>query len=287
MNLTTLARYKAFKGISGTSQDALISAMLPLVSDQIARYLRRDLEATTYLSWVDGLGGDMLRLEQWPILAVYHVAVGAHTVARLSCPTSLAVRATTAFDGTSLSLVSVKTDGSMSPDLLPVATSKTIATLNAAAELKGWSATLDSPNYANEPSSLIKPFASRDALYPTEADIEVPEDPEPVRVVDDDCILRPDGLEFPVGIQTVFVWYKAGYTLPTDESAGTLPPGLEMVAFQILSDALASRAINSLLQSESLGDYSYSLRSGQGGAALASAIRNRQKDLNLFRKATL
>jgi hypothetical protein len=86
----------------------------------------------------------------------------------------------------------------------------------------------------------------------------------------------------------VFVWYRAGYTLPTDSPAsdGTLPQGLALLVNQILTDVLSSTKLNSNLQSESIGGYSYSLRAAANGA-VASAIENRAKDLALYKAVTL
>lgn len=288
MNLTTTARFKTYAGISGSGQDALVDALLPQVSEQIAQYLRRDLEATTYRSWLDGTGGPLLRLTQWPILTMYQMSIGAQTVGRIWREADTASRATVSFDGATLLLAAISTAGVDSLEEIAVASYKTLSSLETTVEAKtSWMMELDSSDYGQEPSLQMNPIRAQAALFPDRADIQIPNDPEPVQVSSEDTIDRPDGGLFPIGIGNVFVWYKAGYTLPTDDSAGTLPAGLELIVQQILMDVMGSVSKNSNLQSESLGDYSYSLRSGAGGVALLSAIENRKKDLNLYRRVTI
>lgn len=315
MNLTTLARVKAYLGISGTAQDALITLLIPQVSDQIAKYLRRDLVATTYRSWVNGTGSPILRLEQWPILMVYQVSIGTMTVGYIENTGATTKRASVSFDGTNLSLMSVNTSGTETLTDLPVATSKVLSSLKTAVEaVSGWEMTLDSTDYEGEPSNMLRPLYGAPAYDPDTADLVLPDSQEPVKLITEDTIeLLSDlraaggfgggsivegfdatpgiGSGFPSGAANVFVWYRAGYILPSDASGetpasdGTLPPGLALLVHQILQDVLSSTKLNSNLQSESIGGYSYSLRAAANGA-VASAIENRAKDLALYKKVT-
>jgi len=268
-------------GLTGTSLDALIAVLLPQVSDQVQRYLRRGLELTTRKAWLDGQGGPILRLENWPVLAVHQVSIGRATVARIE-NTSTATRATVSFDGVNLVLLSVSNAGVESITELPVAMYKVMSTLKTAVDaVSGWSMTLSSADYANEPTAHLRPIYAQDALSSSTADLEVPDDYEAVKTISDDCLVRADGGDFPLGDKNIFVWYKAGYTLPTDGSDGTMPPGLELLVMQILQDVISGRGRSADLQSESLGDYSYSR--GQ----IASVIESRKKDLAQFRKVAL
>ena len=79
-DLSTVARYKTYAGITGTSKDTLLAAILTRASAGIERYLRRTLTATTYKSWYNGLGTLNLRLDQYPILAIYRVSPSSSTV---------------------------------------------------------------------------------------------------------------------------------------------------------------------------------------------------------------
>lgn len=310
MNLTTTARYKTYTGITGSSQDTLIGVLIPMISDQIAKYLCRDLAVTTYKSWVDGSGSPILRLEQWPILAIYQVSIGTMTAGYIENTGATTKRASVSFDGTNLSLMSVNSSGTETLTDLPVATSKILSSLKTAVEaVSGWEVTLNSTDYEGEPSNMLRPLYGAPAYDPDTADLVLPDSQEPVKLIAEDTIeLLSDpraaggfgggsivegfdatpgiGSGFPSGAANVFAWYKAGYTLPSDASDGTLPPGLALIVHQILQDVLSSTKLNSNLQSESIGGYSYSLRASANGA-VASAIENRAKDLSFYKKVTL
>jgi hypothetical protein len=157
------------------------------------------------------------------------------------------------------------------------------------------------------------------ALDPDCADIVIPGDPVACKIVNEDMIeiidseqfpswdifpqssqpnrmsaLQPGitpptfSYGFPPGTGNIFAWFKAGYTMPTDSPAsdGTLPPGLAVLIHQILQDTLSSTKINSNLTSESIGDYSYSLRATAEGV-VGSAIENRKRDLAQYRRVSL
>lgn len=311
MNLTTKTRYKVYSGITGSGQDALIDVLIPMVSDQIAKYLRRDLVATTYRSWVNGTGSPILRLEQWPILSVYQVSIGTMTAGRIENTGATTKRASVSFDGTNLSLMSINSSGTETLTDLPVATSNLSSLKTAVEAVSGWSVTLDSTDYEGEPSNMLRPLYGAPAYDPDTADLILPDSQEPVKLISEDMIELLGGASypggfgdnsivegfdatpgigsgFPSGAANIFVWYKAGYTLPTDSPAsdGTLPQGLALLVNQILTDVLSSTKLNSNLQSESIGGYSYSLRAAANGV-VASAIENRAKDLDYYKKVTM
>ena len=310
-NLTTLVRFKQYAGITGTSQDALITALLPQVSGAIERYLRRTLETTTYKSWLDGSGSPILRLNQYPILAIYYVAISSVTVGYIKNTSSSVIRASVSFDGTNLSLTEISTTGTVKTTDLPVSTSKIMSALKTAIEVvSGWECTLNSSDYDSEPTAFLRPMYGQDALSESVADLVVADDPVSVKVVNEDLIelgrsptfptFNPQAttvpLEtergFPSGTANVFVWFKAGYSMPSDAvgeipaSDGTLPTGLALIVHQILQDVLSSTKFNSNVQSEGLGDYNYSLRATTDGA-VASAVENRKRDLAQYRRVSI
>lgn len=315
-SLTTATRFKAYAGITGTDQDALIAALIPQVSEQIIAHLKRDVAVATYKSWVNGSGSPLLRLAQWPILAIYQVSLSTMAVGYIQNSSASIKRASVSFDGTNLSLMSVDSSGAETLTDLPVAMSKVLSSLKTAVEaVSGWEMTLDSTDYEGEPSNMLRPLYGSPAYDPDTADLILPDSQEPVKLITEDTIeLLSDprapggfgdnsivegfdatpgiGSGFPSGAANVFVWYKAGYTLPSDASGetpasdGTLPPGLSLLVHQILQDVLSSTKLNSNLQSESIGGYSYSLRAAANGA-VASAIENRAKDLALYKAVTL
>lgn len=74
INLVTLAEYKAYVGISSTTQDAQITALIPRVSELVKTLCRR-----SFVDYVDDVktqqfsGGDQFVLTETPVLAVQSV----------------------------------------------------------------------------------------------------------------------------------------------------------------------------------------------------------------------
>lgn len=325
--LTTTTRFKAYAGITGSSTDSLISSLITQTSAQIERYLRRTLEATSYKVWIDGSGSPFLRLVEYPITALYQVSVSSSNVATVTNTSATVARASVSFDGTNLVLVEISTSGTETITELPVATSKTISALQAAINLKtGWSCALNSSDYETLPTAFLRPIYGQNASDDALADLCIPDAPVPAKILHEDMIeivnseifpswdifpndrlpnrmssIQPGitpptfSYGFPSGSKNIFVWFKAGYTLPSDASDGppavaasdgTLPAGLALLVHQIIQDTLSSTKINSNMQSESIGDYSYSLRATADGA-IASAIENRKRELNQYRKVSI
>ncbi len=74
ISLVTLAQYKAYVGITSTTQDAAIAALIPQVSALVKSICRR-----TFVDWIDNFkvenfrGGDQFVLNETPVLAVQSV----------------------------------------------------------------------------------------------------------------------------------------------------------------------------------------------------------------------
>ena len=281
MNLTTLNRVKQFARITGSGQDALITALIPLVSDQVAKLLGADLEETTYRAWVDGSGAEVLRLDNWPVTRVYYVAVSAVDVADVWNSSSSVARAEVSTDATGITLTEHSTAGAETITAKTYASAATLTLLEAAIEgAAGWNVEVES-GYTAYPSLQIRPLEGQYAYTPDRADLWVPDDSVGVKLVDVDMIQRRDGTVFPDCRAGVYVHYKAGYTLPTNDSAGTLPGGLLLLVNQMVNDAVRSNTVNAGLKSESLGDYSYSV------GEVVSLVEARRKDLLAYGRVSL
>ena len=321
-NLTTRVRFKRYANITGTAQDSLIDFLIPMVSGSIERYLRRTLASTTYKTWFNGTGCSVLRVIQYPVTAIYLVSISSNTVGRISNTDTTIRRATVSFDGINVVLVAVTSAGVDSITVLPVSTYPTLLALrNHINTLSGWSCTLDSSTYEAEPAAFLRPVYGQNAQGGNSADLIVPNDStSTAKIENEDMVslvqgatfptsdifpfpspagpwqygsgfpLGPSGFfggaGFPAGVSNIFIWYTAGYTLPTDNVAGNLPDGLTLIVHQILQDVLSSTKINSNLTSESIDDYSYSLRANANGS-VGSAVENRKRDLNLYRRVSI
>ena len=66
--LTTVARYKAYAGISGVTSDSRIEVLINVITDYIERFCDRRFLQTVYTSEVyDGQGSQQLLLKNFPV----------------------------------------------------------------------------------------------------------------------------------------------------------------------------------------------------------------------------
>jgi hypothetical protein len=173
---------------------------------------------------------------------------------------------------------------------------KTMTTLEAAVEaVSGWTMDILS-GFSTYPAVMIRPIAGSDALSTNgDIDLEVADD-DPIEVFipeeSNQVIERPYGSVFPCGHDNVFVWYKAGYTLPagttTLTTPGTVPTDLTMTVNAMVKQVYETmKQQYGAMQSESFGgDYSYSIRNG-AQAAIAAALKEHAAALTPHRSMKL
>ena len=227
MLLTNLASFKEYAGITDASQDARLSRLIPAVSDQVARRCGRDFELQTYRLWLDGQGGRFLRLPQYPIIRLYSTVTAQ--VSLLDVTFSGGTLATVSVQDGILFLFSVDSSGTETDVEITLSDYPTITLLAAQIGTKsGWGGTAVT-GYGSVNSRNLRQTAARTALTPGKATLVGPDESNPVRAVTDtEAMLQAeDGFSFPKGKGKVFVWWKAGYELPTlngNEEEGK-PPG--------------------------------------------------------------
>lgn len=270
--LTTLLRFKTAFGLTLTaSQDASVTALIGAASTEVEKFLARDLLLQSYRtwlenpqeSWLDGPYPRTLALPNWPITSIMALCLSSKAVGRIA--NSTATHATVFIDATGVTLFSI-TAGVEASDTLPFASNPTINAIKAAAEAlgRGWSVTIETGE-GLEPSSYLKPLAGANAASGGDAALEVATDPRPAFVSQEalGCIEVAAGSRYQLvgaGANTIFVHYRAGYTLPADSGAFTFPLDLERVVQEIVKQAYDTlgKAVG-IYQSESISGYSYSL----------------------------
>lgn len=78
MAITTVAAWKARRGISATTWDAIVPNIIDAVQAEIERYCSRAFESATYTDEAyHGTGTDTLILRNWPVTAVSAVKIVA------------------------------------------------------------------------------------------------------------------------------------------------------------------------------------------------------------------
>lgn len=279
VNLTTRYLYKLHAGITATSQNTLIDYLIDQVSEAIAAYCGRTFEATTYKRWLDGAGTDVIVVPQCPITNVYGVTADIKDVGEIKFAGAGTWASVSVKDGV-MTLDSINNSAVESSTNITLASNATMSALETAVEaVSGWQVAIDSGE-ENDPSTLLRPFIGAWALDPDDVDLELPDETSFVRI-------RPEGNQsivseggtFPSGTGNVFVWYKAGYTLPAPKAsdlapttAGNVPGDLTLICNEIIKVVLDMTASSAVMGSERIGNYSYTKASG--GGSTAAAISN-------------
>jgi len=283
-DLSTLFLFKQFAGITDNSTDDLLARLISQVTAAVESRCDRTFGLATYRSWLDGEGGRTLLLPAWPISYIRQVAVDIDNAARITF--SGGAHAEASVDGTTLRLATLSTTGAESTTNLAVSSYATVAALGAAiSAVAGWTYEQLLADLAQKPPTLLQPLAGEWCLAPDYAELMVPDDGIRVARVPQTnrAIERYDGACWPSGPNSVFVWYRAGYTLPVDavghgnlDVAGDLPGGLSDVFHRILLDTWRARDEDGNMAGESEGGYSFSRH------AMTSALERHWPDLAPF-----
>jgi len=288
MPLTTKEKFKAYAGLTGTTNnDEKLDLIIPGISEQISQRCRRNFELTTYKQWMDGSGSNFLRLPQYPIVNLYRVSTTTKSVmdVEFSGGTSASISVTS----TGVVLHSLSNTGVETETEILFADEATIGDLAVAIDaVTGWSVEIE-PGESEEGSVLLRPFVGQWALNPDDATLTVPDDGFGAQIAyDTEAMIESRGFHgFPKGRSNIFVWYKAGYTLPTDGAgieSGNVPEGLELATNKMVRALLDATKHDASLESERIGNYSYKLASSivGGSAAVVNIIDQHMAELQPY-----
>ncbi len=255
--LTTLAKVKAYLGISVTTYDALLARIINAATDSIETWCDRKFAARVYaMERHDGDRTRTVMVDNWPVISVERVAAGSVGAIQIRGTSgdafSATVSVTRAGDPAAHTHLKLSThaganDGDVS---LAFATYPTLALLGAQVTgTAGWSATIIG-NYGKWESTELMPVPSRECLA-TAVTLEVPDTRLTDYRVDHDSGEIFYGGGFGCGWNNIYVDYNGGYV--------TIPADLEQTAIVIIADIFNSRKINRALKSEKIGDYAYAV----------------------------
>ena len=280
--LTSLANLKAYLSITGTTDDVILERCIDRATAIIESHCDRKLKSRTFHEFLMPEGDRTVKTEEFPIVSIDTIAFGSQTSFSISSDTaSTDVLATVGFDGLSLRLHKVESDGTTTTSTLQVTTYATTSALvnQINSGVSGWSSTLTKNAYAR---SLYR-FGGR-GVIDAEALLEFPRDNVSEYRVDFETGrihitadrfpgVRADDAaanRFPDGFFPVFVQYTAGFE--------TVPDDLEQVTLEIAGDIFRERLQDRTLQAESLGDYNYTQ------AAIADLLAERVAKLDHYRE---
>lgn len=270
----TLQYVKDWLNETGSTNDTVLERLIEAACKRVEKYIGREIVSRDRVEWHDG-NQRTLRLRHYPINHCIYLGWGRQVVMNVSSTTSTDLGATVSVSSTdphiaNRGLVLVRTDsaGTVTTTTLLFSTYKTVATLVAQVNLTtGFSA----ETIVDMPTKYLHRMGPADATDGTAA-ITGPSarnttfrmDPNsgtitfPVQSFDEDW----DEIEEEWGNhdQTVVVEYNAGYD--------TVPADLQQAVAEIVAAAYRARFRDANVNSESLGDYSYT-----------SAVRDAADDL--------
>lgn len=273
--LTTQFLFKRWTNqkIPPGGDDQALQAMIDLASAAIERRLERTFEVGTFREWHNGTGTRTIQVKNQPIVAVYGMATSSSDAMTLT--NSGAQYAACSTSDTGLTLFSVVGGVEVATTILWTSATTLNALAAAVAQVSGWSASVLS-NYGTKSTTLLRPRLTGYCVQPDTFTLEIADQFDEVRQTDqtERSIERRHGSPFPVGLSNVFLWYRAGYTLPVDNTGhtelavvGNLPldltQGVNAVVKAVVdgSDELLGGA-----QGGTIGGYNYYLAQ-MGGAA--------------------
>ena len=222
-DLTTKAAVKTYLGLTGTTEDDRIDALIDRVSQAIESHCNRAFASTAYSKERhDGNGLTRLRLKHYPVSLVSRLSTA--TVCGLKVgndsDTSGAYHAFVWADSTTLSL---QIDGGDDDgtETLTLASYATITALIAAVNAigHGWSAEGEDTDAASYPATDLLPTDAKYSALDETVYLDVPDDPQEDYMLEDagdSGILYHAGC-FAHGTQNIVIDYTAGYsTIPDD-----------------------------------------------------------------------
>ena len=280
--LTTLANLKTYLDVTGTTDDVILEQCIDRATAIIESHCDRKFKSRTFFEFLMPEGDRTVKTEQFPIISIDTIAFGSQTSLSISSDTaSTDVVATVGFDGSTLRLYKVASNGTETTDTLAASsfatTSAIVTQINSS--VSGWSATLTKNAYTR---SLYR-FGGR-GVIDADAQLEFPRDNVSEYRVDFETGqihitadrfpgIREDDARanrFPDGFFPVFVQYTAGFE--------TVPDDLEQVVLEIAGDIFRERLQDRTLQQESLGDYNYTQ------AAIADLLAERVAKLDHYKE---
>jgi len=254
--ITTKTAFKAYAGITVTTDDDLIDTLLLRATSAIESYCDRKFQHDTYRERYDGDGTCDLLLRQYPIDEVKYLSVGATDVIRITNTSSDAYNARVRVTDSSmvLTILGGTNDGS---DTLTL-TDYTVTSLVAAivALTKGWSATVQTYGVWN--AEEILPISGLECLD-SYAYVQCPDEPESDFEIYANKGIVHLGTRFTSGVNNIIVRYAAGYS--------TIPQDLVQITIDLANVYYLSRKTDSTVKEERLGDHKIVYANEGGGGA--------------------
>lgn len=262
-DLTTLALVKQHMGITGTVDDAKLQSILTAASRAIVFWCDREFASASLVEYFDGRDSwakGFVSLNRFPVTAVTRVGISPTTVLTVTnTATATNQIARASVSSTTVTLVHVAS-GVQTTSTFTIASYATLADLAAAIEAlgSGWHATVagDSDDYGKWPTNYLIPtqgaLNARSGRGGALLKMDVDELND-FRLDSGDTHATLYG-DFPLGYQSVEVRYTAGYS--------AIPDPVQQGTCCVVKALFDASKLDANVQSERIGDYSYTLGSG-------------------------
>jgi len=287
--LSTRAQLKSHLGITGSGDDLILDGYIDHATAKIERWIGRQILVRNYSEWYGGNDVRSVRVKQYPINNVVGVYTGLAAAMTIASTVSSDIRLTVSINTDPLGTVTsgalvpcavltrTTSGGTTTTDTLTFATYPTTTSLVAAMNaITGYSASVSTAMRCAQ----LHPRAGGDIKMATVVLTGVNVSSE--FVYDSylgNVTIRQDAFptmaqhnaRYPSALQSTLIEYSAGYT--------AVPDDIHQACLVLAGTMYLSRKSDTSLQSESLGDYSYSMASGDSNKAMMEDMLGSWKEI--------
>ena len=287
--LSTLVQLKAHLGITLSTDNTILEGYIDHATAKIERWIGRQILVRNYFEWYGGNDVRSVRVKQYPINNVVGVYTGLAAALTISSTVSSDIRLTVSINTDPLGTVAngvlapgavlTRTDsaGTTTTNTLTFATNPDTTSLVAAINaITGYSASVSTAMRCAQ----LHPRAGGDIKMATVMLTGVNVSSEFVYdsylgivTIRQDAFptMASHSARFPSGLQSTLIEYSAGYT--------AVPDDIHQACMVIAGTMYLSRKSDTSLQSESLGDYSYSMASADSSRAMMEDMLGSWKEI--------
>ncbi len=287
--LTTLAGLKAHLGITVDTYDTILEQYIDHATAKIERWIGRQIKVRNYFEWYGGNNVRSVRVKQYPINNVVGVYTGLAAGMTISSTTASDVRLTVSVNtdplGTvangvlapGVTLTRTTSAGTPSTNTLEFSSYPTTTLLaTAISTYAGFSATATTAMRCAQLHPRAGGDVKQSSVVLTGVNVSsefVYDSYLGIVTIRQDAFptMRSYSARFPSGLQSTLIEYYAGYT--------TVPDDIHQACLVIAGTMYLSRKSDTSLQSESLGDYSYSMASADSSRALMEDMLGSWKEI--------
>ena len=286
--LTTLAGLKAHLGITVSTYDTILEQYIDHASAKIERWIGRQIKLRNYSEWYGGNDVRSVRVKQYPINNVVGVYTGLAAGMTIRSTTASDVRLTVSVNtdplGTvangvlspGITLTRTTSAGTSSTNTLEFSSYQTTTSLAAAiSTYAGFSATATTAMRCAQLHPRAGGDVKQSAVVLTGVDVSsefVYDSYLGIVTIRQDAFpMASHNARYPSALQSTLIEYSAGYT--------TVPDDIHQACLVIAGTMYLSRKSDTSLQSESLGDYSYSMASADSSRAMMEDMLGSWKEI--------